>query len=107
MTYQLPARTADTMSDAISLARKNGVWPAHIIDQLESCLAGLRLMELNRQQMAPVQYDSLTLKPKNNREAQRAEERRAAEALRREQAEYAAAVSERGRRQAIRDGKVA
>jgi hypothetical protein len=95
-----------SISNAISLASKNGVWPAVIVDHLESVLVGLRQMELNRQQMVvPIQYDPVTLKQKTNRDAQRAEEQRAAEALRAEQAAYAAAVSERGRQQALRDGK--
>ena len=101
------AEMRSSISDAISLASKNGVWPAHIIDQLESCLAGLRLMELNRQQMAPAQIDQVTLRPRDDRSAQRAEERRAAEALRREQEAYAAEVNRRGYEQAIRDGKTA
>jgi hypothetical protein len=95
-----------TISDTINLALKNGVWPAVIIDHLENCLNGLRQRELYRQN-AVQHIDPVTLKPTKVNTAARAEEKRRAEALRAEQKAYAAAVNERGRRDAINNGKVA
>jgi hypothetical protein len=89
------------ISDAINAALSKGVFAATVADHLESCLSGLRQMAHNRSTAAPIAYDLETMKPKNDRAAQRAEERRQAEALRAEQEAYAAAVNERGRRDAI------
>jgi hypothetical protein len=89
-----------SISDAINLALRNGVWPAIIIDHLENCLIGLRQRELYRQ-------NAVHSDPVTSNTAARAEEKRRAEALRAEQEAYAAAVNERGRRDAINNGKVA
>jgi hypothetical protein len=98
--------------DAIDAALKAGVPPAAIHQDLASRAADFeraeqRRIEARQYNPLPQMYDALTLKPIDaHGEARRAEEKRTADDLRRQQAEYARSVDERGRAEARRLGEI-
>jgi hypothetical protein len=88
------AEMKSAIGDAIDAARRAGVWPSVIISDLENRLDGMRSVELAWQQernrpMPIEEYE---------RQA-RAEEKRAAEQLRRDQREYQEQLRQRGGRE--------
>jgi hypothetical protein len=106
------AELVTALSDAIAAAVKADVPHGLIQREFESHAADFRRAEearaeARRANPTPQMFDALTLKPINSHEQMaRAEERRNAAELRRQQAEYARSVDERGRAEARRRGEV-
>jgi hypothetical protein len=106
------AELKSTLSTAINAALKAGVPTGLIQRELEIHAADFRRqeefrIEARRANPLPQMYDQLTLQPIDaHGEAARREEKRMAGELRRQQAEYARSVDERGRAEARRRGEI-
>jgi hypothetical protein len=106
------AEMKSAIRDAINAALKAGVLPGLIQRELEIHAADFRRaeefrLEQRRANPLPTMYDQMTLQPIDaHGEAARAEEKRIADELRRQQAEYARSVDERGRAEARRRGEI-